>query len=1476
MQSVPPLSSRSGRRGNRRDWGRLVARILCAVFALIGTLPLAAGAALRSDHVRQRAAETTADVLKRELGIEASYGVEVSLLPFRVTLTDVVVPATDGGKPVLTAEKVTAEPRIFSLLAGRVDVGEVEVERPRIRAILRDGKLANLDFELPESSGSGKKSNRAPFESLAMSGAVVELSVDDDVGIRTGPIDLDVFAERGPAFEIALRAGESHIDRTRRVPVTDDGEGDDDAPQRTVPARDEDRLCRLDLRVRIDGDDILVRRLSLLGAADQKADIGTRPSCESAVTGDESARVALRLSQVAVKLREGGPPKIRGRVVASAPLHLIGRFAPVRLRGWAGVAVDVIWDGESKLPAVDGKVRAGGLRLDQFRLAKRFEADVKVQGESVELPRFEVDWANGTFVGTDLELKPFAKKPELQLASLRGTKVDFPGIMRDLGVTPNTIVSWDIDEVNIERFGGTLDPLDLDGSLSARTSDFEVTDRAWHDPARQHMIGVRTASLRARVGVTPSSFDFYDTRAAFGTSVLRAAIVAIGFDNDLRVELTRGTSVNLEDISPLVDLPMAGRLDLTAELAGKNENPLLTGEGRVDDLWFAGFPIGDIDKANLRFRPLWLELTGVEGRKGSSKYRVSSAKLDFDTEAIVEADAHVTSDDFGLRDFFAMWHFDEDPRFAGIAGRGAVDARVRYDLGGSQDRCGDGYLRVAGDAQLHELEVFDERYDSGEASFDFRWLDSRASHLGMVVDVPSFMVTKGEGSALGSLTIRPGGVLRAHAVATDIPLAKLQSLGGLGPVLEGRASGFAEVHGTIDQMAADVHVNVSPVRIGAATLPASSVAVKLEPIPRKQTYLPGRTGCDRPVPGEFDRGEYERDEPAGVFVASGSVFGNQIEFSNLRVTRQRDKHVKGDIRFNGLDLGSLAELSPTGAGRLSGKLSAQISIEDLPLEDQTDTRAKAWVRSLELERAGLELEVQRESKPIVVRDGRVEFPGIAMVVTTPGGQQGRFDVAGVVSDLAGARRIDAQLRLRPTQLSAFTGLIPRAERASGVLEGTLRVSGTPGNIEYGGGFRLKNGEIAIRGLPTPLSRIDVALAVDSNEVRITRATAEVGGGTLSVRGGTKLDGFSPGDARATIRARGISLAPVDGVSMTLDADLAARWSPSASIDQRSLPRVTGDVAIRSFEYTRPVTMSADINTLAQRGSRTEVESYDPADDTIEFDVTLKADKPLQLRNNLLEAELRVDRDGLVLAGTNQRFGMRGLVELRKGGRIRLRRSEFEIRRGQIRFDDLSRISPEVDVTATTEYRRYSDASATDAGGAGASGGTTTGTGNTGGHWRITMRAHGDAEKLRIDLTSEPELAQDDIFLLLTVGLTRAELDQARGLGESVALEALGRLTGADTAVTEALPVIDDFSFGSAYSSRTGRTEPTVTIGKRLADRIRARVTTGVSESREVRSNLEWRLSPRVSVEGSYDNVNDISNSTLGNLGADIRWRLEFE
>src|SRR5262245_61654272 len=111
-----------------RDFGRLAARLLCALFALVGALPLAAALLTRSEAVRTWAAAETARVLEQELGVAASYRVEVRLFPLELALRELVVPSADGKQPFLRADSVAVRPRIFSLLAGRFDAGEIEIE----------------------------------------------------------------------------------------------------------------------------------------------------------------------------------------------------------------------------------------------------------------------------------------------------------------------------------------------------------------------------------------------------------------------------------------------------------------------------------------------------------------------------------------------------------------------------------------------------------------------------------------------------------------------------------------------------------------------------------------------------------------------------------------------------------------------------------------------------------------------------------------------------------------------------------------------------------------------------------------------------------------------------------------------------------------------------------------------------------------------------------------------------------------------------------------------------------------------------------------------------------------------------------------------------------------------------------------------------------------------------------------------------
>jgi translocation and assembly module TamB len=130
--------------------------------------------------------------------------------------------------------------------------------------------------------------------------------------------------------------------------------------------------------------------------------------------------------------------------------------------------------------------------------------------------------------------------------------------------------------------------------------------------------------------------------------------------------------------------------------------------------------------------------------------------------------------------------------------------------------------------------------------------------------------------------------------------------------------------------------------------------------------------------------------------------------------------------------------------------------------------------------------------------------------------------------------------------------------------------------------------------------------------------------------------------------------------------------------------------------------------------------------------------------------------------------------------------------------------------------------------------------------------------------------------LLTVGLTRAELDQARigDIGTAFG-QAIANVSGAGSAVKQAITVIDDFRFGSAYSPRTGRTEPQITVGRRLTDDVRASVTKSFTDD-QLRGNVEWRLSRTTSVQGTADNVNNTASGSFPNIGIDFRFRLQFD
>ena len=578
-----------------------------------------------------------------------------------------------------------------------------------------------------------------------------------------------------------------------------------------------------------------------------------------------------------------------------------------------------------------------------------------------------------------------------------------------------------------------------------------------------------------------------------------------------------------------------------------------------------------------------------------------------------------------------------------------------------------------------------------------------------------------------------------------------------------------------------------------------------------------------------------------------------------------------------LDLGALANLLPDVAFSAKpprGTLTAEVHVDEIPVDDPGLAEIRMFIEEADLKRGDTRLHIGKVAEPVLLSGDALRIPTMPVKVRFSSGLQAMLVTGGSIGQLSTTPVLSLKSQLEPIDLSTIGLDIPQVQRASGTVRASLEVNGPIDAPRLGGRLVLDDGMLRIKGVPLPLDDIDLDVRIREGEVGIRRATARVGNtGRLALSGRLPLDGIDVASADTTIIMSDVKVPVADGVKLTADARLHVTYE--ARSDERSLPNITGRVTLKNFSYTRPMVFRVDLDALTG-GGRTEVDTYKPEDDMFSFDVNVVAPQPVRIANNLLDIRLSVTPPGIQLSGTDQRFGARGQLRIARGGKLFLQGHDFLVRDGTVEFDNPTRIAPKLDVHATTEYRRYAANARTDATTSTAE--TAAGSSAGGGRWRISMHAYGDTDAPEVRFSSDPPLSQEDIVLLLSVGMTRAELDRnlSGALAQTVGLEALNAVTGLDQALRSSVPVIDEFRVGTQYSSRTGRPEPAVTLGKRLTDDVRATVTTGLSENREVRSNIEWRVKGGFSIQGGYDNVNDVSSSALGNVGAGLRWRLDFD
>ncbi|HKN18471.1 MAG TPA: translocation/assembly module TamB domain-containing protein, partial [Dissulfurispiraceae bacterium] len=295
--------------------------------------------------------------------------------------------------------------------------------------------------------------------------------------------------------------------------------------------------------------------------------------------------------------------------------------------------------------------------------------------------------------------------------------------------------------------------------------------------------------------------------------------------------------------------------------------------------------------------------------------------------------------------------------------------------------------------------------------------------------------------------------------------------------------------------------------------------------------------------------------------------------------------------------------------------------------------------------------------------------------------------------------------------------------------------------------------------------------------------------------------------------------------------------------------ILGDVEIIRAKYTERVEWKSWLLGFRQK-EKPKVESTRL--DNTKLNVRVSGSN-LSIDNNVAKASAKMD---ILLRGTIGQPVVLGKLEA-KQGLVYFRNNEFKILQTTVDFSNPDQIMPYFVIVAQTKVRNYN----------------------------IMLTLDGYVNQFTLSLSSDPFLAETDIFSLLTVGQIGKNLkglEGGIGAGEATSFltgkmqdvfeERFRTITGLDRLSIE--PSVTPMSEGAltttaALSNSTGTISPRVTVSKQLlGDKLYVTYSaaTGSGEAQVLR--LEYLLGPNVSLVGDRDE--------LGSLGGDIKFRFGFK
>ncbi|MEM1415067.1 MAG: hypothetical protein AAGH15_09215, partial [Myxococcota bacterium] len=738
--SHAPAGGNVTARRARRVRSRRRLRVGLAVLLLP---PAVAVGASQTHWGEARLARIAEGLLRDELGLETeladlqvTWGAWPPSLTLRAEGIELRHP-TAG--PLADADALTLRPSLGAVLQGKIDLQTIELLRPTLRIVVDESGIANGPT-LPEG---GPGPPELPFERLRIEGGIVSIEAEPAATLRLEGVELDLGARSsrsGLALDVVLDAVGGSLAHAEGI-----------EPVQRVHAT---------ARVEIGDEDLSV----------------------------EADRITLRTPYAALSVTDGtllqegdAPPSWAGHVAARLELARLARL-PLgeelpAMGGRLSFEGDIAGDdrlpptGEGRLVLERGTLKRRfvlGERID-LRIRAEPDAIAIVEGSELVLPsgggRADVRGSLG--LGDDLPVDLTLDLEEVTLAS----------IMEVVGQDANIMTHWPM--TGRARLRGTLAPFDMGGPVNLVTEGFRVTMDPHHVRPRSTVIAVPRTELRGRWDFSEDALVFTRLVVESARSRLLASVVHLGFDDRFEA-LISGERFDLADVSPLIDIPLAGAGPLDVKITGGYDEPKITGHARIADFRFDEMPGGDVE-SDFELLPGYqsVRFPVVDAVKNESRYRVHELVLAFESGGRFSLDGDLELQRVSLADAYHAFRLHEDERFTEYQGRARGRMSLRYTQGFPNDGP-NGTFVTRMDLVFPELEASGIAFTDGHLAGRFRWLDYTQGLDGGELEVEHFELRKGAGRVSVEGNVAVGGAVRVSVAADHLALSELEPVMDLG------------------------------------------------------------------------------------------------------------------------------------------------------------------------------------------------------------------------------------------------------------------------------------------------------------------------------------------------------------------------------------------------------------------------------------------------------------------------------------------------------------------------------------------------------------------------------------------------------------------------------------------------------------------------------------------------------------------------